>query len=770
MAGKKKETTLQITIFNQEQWDETMAITGLTVVDVYQAWCGPCKAVISLFRKIKNELGDDLLHFAVAEVDNIDSLQRYRGKCEPTFLFFGGGQLVAVVRGANAPLLQNFILEHLATERKVLDDGGERKAIKDEGLVEEEKEEVTVMQDDEEEKLVTANKSFTVAIIKPDAVAHGKADEIIMKVQEVGFEIICHEERTLTEEEARDLYQHTSEEPHFEELIHFMSSGPCRVLIISKPEGTDDVIPQWREFIGPTDVEIARQEKPESLRALYGTEKLFNAVHGCDDKEQASRELGFFFPNFGASSEAQNLAEPDQRVEKTLALIRPDILKERKDSILQKISEAGLVVALQKEILLTEQQVYEFYREHTEEDYFPALLQNMTSGPVLALALASKDAVVHWRDLLGPKDVSQAKEEAPESLRAQFAVESVPINQLHGSSTLQDAERELNFFFQMEHTLAVIKPDVMENHRDEIIQKIEEGGFVISQMDEKFLSREMAEEFYKEHKGKPFFDKLIDYMIEGPSLMMILSKENAVEEWRSLMGPTDPEEAKKIAPDSLRAKFAKDMLRNSLHGASDQMQATEKIQFIFGDINIGADGIVQGIEPTLEKVIYPEYKEESEDSQLGADAIDSTENAEDNENSQLGADAIDSTENAEDNETAQLGADAMDSTEKTAVDNETRGEPQAAAVDSQSLNSGGTCDESLQKSSQEEAAEERANEEDILPASNDTETTEVAAESPETPDDTLTEQPENTLNESSEISLPDETTEAAENEEDGEAD
>lgn len=71
----------------------------------------------------------------------------------------------------------------------------------------------------------------------------------------------------------------------------------------------------------------------QSLRALYGTEKLFNAVHGCDDKEQASRELGFFFPNFGASSEAQNLAEPDQRVEKTLALIRPDILKERKGEI-----------------------------------------------------------------------------------------------------------------------------------------------------------------------------------------------------------------------------------------------------------------------------------------------------------------------------------------------------------------------------------------------------------------------------------------------------
>ncbi|XP_059823065.1 thioredoxin domain-containing protein 6 isoform X2 [Hypanus sabinus] len=689
MAGKKKETALQITVLSQEQWDETLAITGLTVVDVYQGWCGPCKAVISLFRKIKNELGDDLLHFAVAEVDNVDSLQKYRGKCEPTFLFYGGGQLVAIVRGANAPLLQRTILEQLVAEKKVLEEGADRKVVKDGGLVKEDNEEVAVLPVDEEKELVTTNKAFTFAIIKPDAVAHGKADEIIMKVQEAGFEIICQEERTLTEDEARGLYQHQSEESHFDELIRFMSSGPCRALIISKPEGTDEVIPLWKEFIGPTDVEIAKQEKPESLRALYGTEKLFNAVHGCDDEEQAARELAFFFPNFGAGSEAHHDAEAGQRVEKTLALIRPDILKDKKESILQKISEAGLTVAMQKEIFLTEKQVYEFYREHTEAEYFPALLQNMTSGPVLALALASKDAVARWRNQLGPKDVHQAKEEAPESLRAQFAVESIPINQLHGSSTPEEAEWELKFFFQMEHTLAVIKPDAMENHKDMIIQKIEEGGFIISQMEEKVFSRELAEEFYKEHKGKPFFDKLIDYMTEGPSLMMILSKENAVEEWRNLMGPTDPEEAKKIAPDSLRAKFAKDVLQNSLHGPTDQMQAMEKIQFLFGEINIGVDGIVQGIEPNLEKIVYPEYMEESEDT--------------------------------------QLRADAEDSTEKTEVGDET-------PVDSQTENSKSAFDESLQKNLPEETPEVQVNEEDSVVASNEVEAKELASAEPETPD------------------------------------
>ncbi|KTG03528.1 hypothetical protein cypCar_00049195 [Cyprinus carpio] len=75
---------------------------------------------------------------------------------------------------------------------------------------------------------VIAKKSCTVAIIKPDVVAHGKADEIIMK-----------------------------------ELIQFMSSGPSHGLVISKTEGCEDVIPAWQEFIGPPDVEEARRMQPE---------------------------------------------------------------------------------------------------------------------------------------------------------------------------------------------------------------------------------------------------------------------------------------------------------------------------------------------------------------------------------------------------------------------------------------------------------------------------------------------------------------------------
>ncbi|XP_016156121.1 PREDICTED: thioredoxin domain-containing protein 6 isoform X1 [Ficedula albicollis] len=120
MAAKKKEVVLQINITSQELWEEVLCLKGLIVVDVFQAWCGPCKPVVNLFKKIRNEVGSNLLHFAVAEVDSIDALEKYRGQCEPVFLFYTGGELVDVVRGANAPLLKKTILKYLAGERKDL--------------------------------------------------------------------------------------------------------------------------------------------------------------------------------------------------------------------------------------------------------------------------------------------------------------------------------------------------------------------------------------------------------------------------------------------------------------------------------------------------------------------------------------------------------------------------------------------------------------------------------------------------------------------------
>ncbi|NXK91624.1 TXND3 protein, partial [Formicarius rufipectus] len=545
----------------------------ISVIDVHQAWCGPCKAMMGVLRRLKNDFSEDnVLHFAAAEADSIETLKPLRNNCEPVFLFCVNGKIIDIVRGANAPLVIKKVTELVEEEKKIAAGEKERPEIEELVFLEESSSEETV-EEAEAEVL-----RYSVGIIKPNDVSEGRVELIKRRIRHAGFDIKAEEEKILTEEQIRVFYSRNKEQPDFEEFVQFMMSGPCHVLVINQKEASD-AIPHWKELQETQSMSDGfEQEQPESAKELVAAESLVNICDVQHSVEDASRQLAFFFPNF-------NIKKTEQQIEKTLAIIRPTLLKERRNSIMQRIHDDGFKIAMQKEIILSEEQVRTFYKEHVNEDYFPVLLEQMTSGPTLVLALTRENAVAHWRSLLGPKTLEEACKSNPDSLRAQYAVDNVPINQLHGSSTPDDAQKELEFFFPQEQTFALIKPDAAKNYKDDIMKRVKEAGFTISKIKEESLTREMAAQFYKDHEGKPFYDQLVSCMTEGPSVIMVLSKENAVEEWRKLMGPTDPEEAKKISPQSIRAQFAHDILSNGVHGSSNIEHAMKSIEFAFGEIN-----------------------------------------------------------------------------------------------------------------------------------------------------------------------------------------
>ena len=131
----------------------------------------------------------------------------------------------------------------------------------------------------------------------------------------------------------------------------------------------------------------------------------------------------------------------------------------------------------------------------------------------------------------------------------------------------------------MNQTLAIIKPDAMKKDNMENIKKdIIDNGFNILKEKTLLLTDEQACSFYNIHKEKPFFDELVEFMTSHECHVMILEKENAVEEWRNLMGTTDSQKAE---TGTIRNKYGTDVSMNATHGSDSNENAIKEINFFF---------------------------------------------------------------------------------------------------------------------------------------------------------------------------------------------
>lgn len=128
-------------------------------------------------------------------------------------------------------------------------------------------------------------------------------------------------------------------------------------------------------------------------------------------------------------------------------------------------------------------------------------------------------------------------------------------------------------------TFTMIKPDAVANgHIGAILDKITKSGFKIVALKYTALSAAKAGEFYAVHKGRPFYDALVQFMSSGPIVAAILEKDNAVEDFRKLIGATDPSKAE---PGTIRNLFAKSIDANAVHGSDSDENAAIEGNFFF---------------------------------------------------------------------------------------------------------------------------------------------------------------------------------------------
>jgi len=130
-----------------------------------------------------------------------------------------------------------------------------------------------------------------------------------------------------------------------------------------------------------------------------------------------------------------------------------------------------------------------------------------------------------------------------------------------------------------ERTLAILKPDcVRKNLTGAVIDRIEKAGFRILGMKKVRLTKTAAGEFYAVHKGRPFYDGLVEFMSSGPCVPIALSKENAVADFRKLIGATDPKEA---AEGTIRKLYADNKGENIVHGSDSAENGAIEISYFF---------------------------------------------------------------------------------------------------------------------------------------------------------------------------------------------
>ena len=276
----------------------------------------------------------------------------------------------------------------------------------------------------------------------------------------------------------------------------------------------------------------------------------------------------------------------------TYGMIKPDSYLNI-GKIIDMIYAGGFTISKLKMTKLSVDDASEFYQEHYGKNFYKSLIEFMTSDLVVGMELVYKDSVNSWRQFIGPTNSEVAREKAPNSIRALFGTDGSK-NAVHGSDSFNSASRELAFMFgnntrlksvpQLNNsTCLIIKPHIIqEGNAGKIIDIVLTEGFEISCLEMFYLDKVTAEEFFEVYKGVlPEYSSLIDQVTSGPILVMEVRQDNVVQAIRALVGPHDPDIARELRPNTLRAMFGKDRVKNAVHCTDLPDDGILEVQYFF---------------------------------------------------------------------------------------------------------------------------------------------------------------------------------------------
>jgi len=376
-------------------------------------------------------------------------------------------------------------------------------------------------------------------------------------------------------------------------------------------------------------------------------------------------------------------------LQRTIAIIRPNAA-ERKGAILKTIEENGFVVVMQKDMEFSKEKAEELYSRHKDEEFYESLIVNMTAGPSTVLCLAKSNAVHVWKEMLTHKETESAADgtenidDGNVSLQAQFSSPGDTCEPLHAADSIEQFEREMGILFPMENAVLVIQPDIVaDGSSRDIISKLRHEGFNVVAEKEITLTRDQTCLLYKEDTDKDFFEELVQFMSSGPSLVLILSCEDAMRRLQDILGPTHPGKAKEMDPNSIRALYGKDVVKNAVHGSATKQNVADIIKDIFPDVIVSDNGLVIDSCTKVDDAVVPSTGEDC--TQIESSGL-TEETVEVNETGDMGTTDVDQ-EPANAVETGS-GEAADDSQASTEVGEGATGEMSAETTDTNEDNTG----------------------------------------------------------------------------------